>query len=525
MSAEAPGQGAVVAGAATGDHSAKLSRVARGSTLNLVGAVVSAVANFALTVVITRGVAKDVAGLLFTTTSLVLMAAAIGRLGTDTGLVYFIARARAAGKEHLIRAYLRAARRPVFVSAMLMGVIALATAPVLGRVFSSEHAGLATGYLVVLAFVIPLAGVENVALSATRGLGTMRPNALVEQIIRPLLQVVMVAVVVWLGDPHLLAVGWGLCYVAAAFLAWRALSARLRSLPADTDSAPSVRAEFWRFSAPRSLASMVQQAMQRFDIVLVALISGPASAAIYTAATRFLVVGQMARNAISLAAQPDIAQAMHREDRAEIKALYQTSTAWLMLVTWPIYLLLMIDGRPLLKLFGHGYDSGSTVLVLLSLAMLVATLCGDVDVMLIMAARTTWSLANISVAFGVNLVLDLILIPHLGILGAAIGWSVAIVTKNVMALVQVAAVFHLHPIGRATVTCAAVCLGTCLVLPSVIRLLAGSGTLTTLVGALVSGLGFLACLYLFRRGLGLEALKIRPGAKRGLGTLATTEQG
>lgn len=498
-----------VTGTGGSEHAERLSRVARGSTLNLVGAGVSAVANFALTVVITRGVPQDVAGLLFTVTSLVLMAAAVGRLGTDTGLVYFIARARASGQEHLIRAYLRAATRPVLLSAVLMGGCVLLTAPFMGRLFSSAHASLGTGYLVALAFVIPLAGVENVALSATRGFGTMRSNALIEQIVRPLLQLACVAVVVWFGPDNLLAVAWGACYAIAAVLAWRALAARLDDLPPAGALTSTVRRDFWRFSAPRSLASMVQQAMQRFDIVLVALISGPASAAVYTAATRFLVVGQMARNAVSLAAQPDIAQAIHSDDRAAIRSLYQTSTAWLMMVTWPVYLLLMFDGRPMLKLFGHGYESGSAVLVLLGSAMLVATLCGDVDVILIMAARTTWSLANISVAFGVNLVLDLILIPHHGILGAAIGWSAAIVIKNVMALVQVGAVLRLHPVGRATITCACVSVTCFGAVPLASRLALGSGLVPTVCAAVVGGLSYLACLYLYRRGLGLEALALR----------------
>jgi O-antigen/teichoic acid export membrane protein len=459
--------------------------------------------------VVTRGMPKDIAGILFTTTSLVLLAASVGRLGTDTGLVYFISRARSAGTPERVRSYLAAALRPVVVTAVVMAVALCVFSPWLGHLISPQHAGLTTRFLIALALVIPISAVENVALSATRGLGTMRPNAIVEMIVRPVLQVVMVAAVVWAGLTELLAGAWALCYLLAAVLAWRALRGRLPPLPAATSSAFNVRGEFWKFSAPRSLASVAQLAMQRLDIVLVAVLAGPAQAAVYTAATRFVVVGQRARNAVSLAVQPDVAQALHRGDQHEINSLYQMSTAWLMLVTWPIYLLLSVDGGSLLHVFGHGYAAGTSVLVLLGSAMLVATLCGDVDIMLIMAGRTSWSLANVSVAFAVNLTLDLILIPRMDILGAAIGWSVAIIVKNILALVQVAMVLHLHPLGRASITTALLCLVCFGAIPLTCRIWMANGLRRLIVELVVGGAVFVVGAFLLRRPLALEALRLR----------------
>ena len=63
-------------------------------------------------------------------------------------------------------------------------------------------------------------------------------------------------------------------------------------------------AEFWKFSAPRAIASVAQVAMQRLDIVLVAAMAGVGQAAIYAAASRFLQLGQLGGGAISQAVQP-----------------------------------------------------------------------------------------------------------------------------------------------------------------------------------------------------------------------------
>ena len=131
---------------------------------------------------------------------------------------------------------------------------------------------------------------------------------------------------------------------------------------------------FWMFTAPRAVATVGQAIIQRLDIVLVALIRGPVDAAIYTAATRFLVVGQLGNAAISMAAAP-FGHLFARNDRRGAIAVYQSTTAWLLL-TWPLYLLAVIYGPELLTVFGHSYRVGAPVMVILALTISVATACG-----------------------------------------------------------------------------------------------------------------------------------------------------
>src|SRR5439155_6453383 len=61
-----------------------------------------------------------------------------------------------------------------------------------------------------------------------------------------------------------------------------------------------------------------------------------------------------------------------------------------------------------------------------------------------------------------NVALDLVLIPPLGIQGAAISWAVCIVGQNVAALIEVWVFLRMHPFGfgyGAVATAAAVCYG------------------------------------------------------------------
>ena len=189
---------------------------------------------------------------------------------------------------------------------------------------------------------------------------------------------------------------------------------------------------FWRFTGPRALANLAQITIQRIDIVLVAIMRGPVEAAIYTAATRFLVAGQFANSALSQAAQPRFAELFAVDDRRGANVVYRATTAWLIMLTWPLYLLAVIYGPEVLSIFGHSYRAGDMVMVILGLTMLVATACGQVNMVLITTGRSSWSLANGLTAVGVNVGLDVLLIPRYGITGAAIGWAAAIIVTNLV---------------------------------------------------------------------------------------------
>ena len=255
---------------------------------------------------------------------------------------------------------------------------------------------------------------------------------------------------------------------------------------------------FWRFTAPRALASVAQIVIQRLDIVLVAVMRGPAEAAVYTAATRFLVVGQLANAAISMAAQPQLTHLFAVRDRLGANAVYQATTAWLIVLTWPLYLLAIIYGPEVLAVFGHSYQAGSSVMLILGLAMLVATGCGQVDMVLITTGRSSWSLINGLLAVAVNVALDLALIPRYGIAGAAVGWAAAIAVTNLVPLVQVAIVARVHPFGPGS---AVACLLSALsfgAIPVAVRAAAGSGPAASGLAVAAGGAVMAAGLWRFR---------------------------
>lgn len=475
----------------------RLAATARGGAANLVGAVSSAAANLGLVLVVARAYSPRDAGVFFTVTSLFLVFETVGRLGADTGLVYFIARWRVLGDNERIRLGIRAALGVVATVCVLVAAAMIAGAPWLDH-FVGDPTGGSIALIRVLAVILPIAAVYDLTLAATRGLLWMKPTVLIEKIARPLLQIVLVAGVLRFGWDGALGVAWGVPYVvaagASAVLLSFALRTRLRrGAMEEVAATPSVAAEFWPFALPRALASIAQIVLQRLDIVLVAILRGPRDAAIYTAATRFLVVGQMLNQAISAPVQPRLSAALVAGNLPRARELFRVSTTWLVLVSWPLFSLAAVLAPTYVAIFGRSYRDGAIVVVLLALSMLVASGVGLVDTVIIMAGRSAWNLATTLLALGVNVGLDVLLIPRFGILGAAVGWCGAILASNVVPLVYSARYLDLHPFGRSTSVAYVLCSVSFLVVPFLGWSVAGQRG--AVVGAVLG-----ACLY----GVGLR---------------------
>ena len=275
-----------------------MAGVARGSAINLVGSACTAVATFLLTVLMTRLLPTDAVGAFFSITSLFLLLTTLGQLGTSSGIVYFLARQPPDRRLATGLAYLRTAAIPVFTVAVVMGGLMIAFADPLSDLLGVDSEPSSVTSLWVLGLGIPLAAALNLYTSATRGLGSMRATAVLDQIVRPTLQLVLVGAAALAGKVLLVVVAWTLPYLPTAIAsdAGGIETSRHDGKPGH-ERVSAMNVDFWRFTAPRALAGVAQVAMQRLDIVLVGALAGLAEAAIYTAATRFLVVGQLAGTA------------------------------------------------------------------------------------------------------------------------------------------------------------------------------------------------------------------------------------
>lgn len=495
---------------------ADLRRLARGSAWNLLGNGVVAGVHLVLPIVITRRLSADDAGAFFTVTALFAMAMSVGNFGAATGVLRSLPRAKALDRRQDIPVVLRVAIIPVFLMSGIAGAAIALLAPQIAIVVVGADAPALdafTSALYVLAPFVCVGSVYVVLVSTSRGLSSVKPMVLIESFGRSSLQVGAVTVSLLIAPSFLLAiVAWVAPYVAAILVMGLTVLRLVRqALAARPDADPprpmrEVTREFWSFTAPRAASSILAVGLRRSDILLVSAIRGLEEAAVYAAASRFLLLGLMFVQAIQQVMAPRISELLARQDVKRAHLIYETTTAWLMLVSWPIYLTSAIFAPFLLGVFGSGYVTGATAVAILCTSMLMATACGPVDTVLLMGGRSRWSMLNTGLALVVTVGVDLLLIPSYGIEGAAVGWAVGIAVNNLLPLYQVHRFLDMHPFGVATLRAAAITLVCFAGWGMAGRVLFGPTALGFVTGEVLACVSYLLCLRRYRGDLDLDAL-------------------
>ena len=495
-----------------------VSILANRGLLTLVGGAASGTLSFLAIVVVTHGLRPSSAGQFFVGVGVFSIASHVLLLGSDIGLLRSISadRAQSLGRAPQL---LRIATVPIFVISTLVAAGLFASIPSLARLLShGASSDQMTIYLRALVIALPVAVVYLACVSATRGFGTVTPFVLIERVARPLLQVLFLAAVVTMGLGGVaLAGAWVIPFgMGFAVVLWWLSRAIRRELPREPTPGHDrewtrLAVGFWRFATPRGLAAIFQVLILWLDTLLIGLFRTPAEVAIYTTSTRCVLLASFVTIALTQAVTPQIGEFVTGREMGRAEGVFRTATVWGILVTWPLLLTLAIFAPVVLAIFGQLYTEGQLAVVILALSMMVSVACGPVDWVLLMAGKSTWNLINTAVALGLNVGLNLVLIPRLGIVGAAIAWAVSIIVNNVAPLIEVMTFFRIDPFGpgyRLVSAAALFCFGV----PGVFFSLVLGHSVPALVVS--TTLGCLAYIAVLRRSSGaIHAAELRDVAR------------
>lgn len=495
-----------------GASAGHLGHVARGGLVGLVGSAYAAVCGLATTVLVAREVAAGDAGTFFAATALFGTLAVISCLGTDAGLARFLLRLEADGRADDVRRAVRTAALPALgvACATVLGLLVLAEPLASGLGLGEDGARV----LRAIALALPCCVLADVMLAATRAVGQMHQTAVVDRVLRASIQLVAVgAVLAAGGGPAALGLAWAAAYVVSLVVAALALRACLRRRPRPARAGgparggrSSLAGEFWSFTWPRGVAGLAQVVVQKADIILVAALLTPGHAALYTAATRFVAVGQLANQAVHQVLQARFTVLLLGGDAAALRRTFAVTTAWAVLLVWPLYLVVGTAAPTYLAVFGSDYVTPGTLatVAVMAATMLLAVGSGPVDTLLLMAGRSRLSMTNGLVALAVDIAACLVLVPRLGIVGAAIAWALALVVRSSLGIWQVRSAVDLRGAWGVPALAGGVALA-CFGLPG---LLAGLALEPSPVGALLvaalGGVAYVAVLAALAHRLDLD---------------------
>jgi O-antigen/teichoic acid export membrane protein len=391
-------------------------------------------ANFVIQVLIVRELAKTEYGAFAYAMSIANLGQTIVTLGLDRATTRFI---------------------PIYDEredhAKLFGTLTLvvSTIVVLGIAFVAVVAGLrgslggdqahrdAAVLLVTLAFLAPIQALDDLQTGLFAVFASARSIFVRKYVLAPVLRLTVVILLVWQGaGATFLAAGYVLAgaigIVIYAWLLLRALRDRglLQHFKFREISIPF--REVFAFTIPLMSSDLVYGVMNTSDAILLKRYTGEAAVAALRAVVPLAGFNQLVMSSFNTLFVPGASRMFARGDKQGLNDLYWQTGVWTAVLTFPIFAVTFSLAHPVTTLlFGSRYDSSGTFLMLLSLGMYVGAATGFNGLMVKVCGDVYYLVVINVLAGATNLVLNLVLIPRHGALGAAIGTCATLIVHNI----------------------------------------------------------------------------------------------
>ncbi|MDO5098103.1 MAG: oligosaccharide flippase family protein [Corynebacterium sp.] len=477
--------------------------LARGGMISFLGSATSALLGFVLTIVFSRLMGAHGAGVIFQATGVFAMVLAFAKLGLDSTAIYLLPRLKLDSPDKIrstITAFVLAA---LAASVVLVGVLE-AIAPLIWDDTVSDT-------IRVLMVFVPVGALFLIASAVLRALGSVTEYVLVSNVALPALRPPLVAVAaVATGSIVVVAVAWALPLALLVLVAGVLVSRHIHRLEEGTRGVVLPSRDQWRtiagFAAPRTLSAGLEQALIWVDVLLVGWLVSDEAAGVYGGAARFIQAGLVVDAALRVVVSPKFSSLLHQAKTEQVRDLYVTATMWLVLIASPAYVLLAVFSPVFLALLGPEFVSGAAVLSILAVGMMLTFMAGNIHSLLIMSGRSGWAAVNKALVLAINIVGNLLVLPHYGIVGAAAVWALSMLVDALLAAIEVRVFLNI----RAELTEIVIPLGIVGVtfgIPAAIAVaVAGQTALAFLATVVVGGIAWLAACRVWRSAVHVDGL-------------------
>lgn len=176
------------------------------------------------------------------------------------------------------------------------------------------------------------------------------------------------------------------------------------------------------------------------DKVMLGLISGDQSVGLYTAANRMILVCLALVTSLGAVLLPRMSYYIKNNYENEARELIGKSIDFILMITIPMVIGIIMLAEPIILLFaGSNYEESITVIRIISPIIIMIGISNLIGVQILIAhGKEKLTLLSTLIGAGLNFLLNLILIPNLQHIGAAISTLLA---ESIVTVVQVGLAF------------------------------------------------------------------------------------
>jgi len=406
----------------------------RGASTAFVIKVLAAGLAFIFNVVLARLLGAEGAGLYFLAFTVITIASTLGRVGMDNTMIRFVAANAVVQNWIAVKGVYSKVLWFAFISSSVLAVLIFILAPCLANSAFSEPELMVPLRWMALA-IVPFA-LLTLHAQALMGLKCIRDAILVLSVYVPLLSL--------FGCVFLVPL-WGVsgavwAYIIAAVITlligvWRwqrATTPHLQKVVGHFETKTLLES-----SIPLFWVAVFTLVINQSSILMLGLWEGSEAVGIFSVAIRTATLISFVLIAVNSIAAPKFAASYKQNDMLALEQIAKNSAKLTTLIATPPLLLCLFVPDLIMQIFGEQFVKGAFVLSILAVGEFINVASGSVGYLLMMTGNERLYRNTLIVCAILNLILNFLLIPYAGIIGAAIATAVTLALQNLIAVVLV----------------------------------------------------------------------------------------
>jgi O-antigen/teichoic acid export membrane protein len=420
-----------------------VTEVAKGGGITFAGKIFLNVIRFGTAVLLARILGANQLGLYNLSLSAMHITVGLALFGLDAAIIRFIAVNVGRQDEDGVWKVLQIGMGIPLILSALVGTALYALSFVIAeKVFHEPNLA---PLLQLISVFIPFMVVNDQLGNALKGFKKFDAAVVAQYAYQPITRLILIALLAIIGlDAKTAVAVFGLSSITASIVMYFSLKRHFK-LRRTVKVDQSTLNELVQFSFPVWISSLLRRFQGNIQTLFIGTLNTISGVGVFSVVNQITHVSGEFSSSINTTSKPVIAELHDRGDIKQMGRIYQLTNKWVVMVQLPIFLFMVIFPEAILSIFGEAFTLGAIVLIILAVADFVNVSTGMGGIIIDMTGYSKLKLFNSILRITLIIVLDYLLIPRWGLVGAAVAILITEGTLNILRMMQVYWLFHIWP--------------------------------------------------------------------------------
>lgn len=431
-----------------------LKLLAKTSIFVFITIAISKLLTYAYKIIIARSFGPEIYGLFSLALVILGFFTTVASLGLPEGLIRYIPYYRGKGEQQKVKFLLRKTLFLLTVSGIIAGILLFVSADFIAQTFNDAAL---SEYLKVLSIAIPFTIVGQVFLSFLRALQYVGVYSFLMNIFQNLSKVVLLFLLLMLGmEAAALSYSYLISFVLLLMLAYLFSRKQLAEAFAYADLAQHEQQKTARhvysYSWPLIFVGTLYILFYWTDSLIIAYFEDPTAVGIYNAAVTIVSLFAIAPELFIRLFSPVISGKLSQGKNSLIRTLTQQVSKWIYLLNLPVFVMLFFfPGAAINLIFDAAFLGAENSLRILAISGLAIGFMSLFTELINLKGHSKSILKALLFFNMINFVLAAILVPRIGLEGAAIATTVTSLAFTSFLYLKVRKLYGFSPVRKGLV--------------------------------------------------------------------------